>query len=82
MALSIKQQPFPEPDGPITVFVPVEVDGVRYAMTHGEAILLGMAELEQMAEREGVTLAGKPTFKIVQVAGSGDRFLMGEQEWK
>lgn len=79
MAMSIKQPPFPEPDGPVTVFVPMEVGGIRYAITHGEAILLGVQELAEVAEREGVTLKGKPSFKVVTIAGTGDTFLMGEQ---
>lgn len=80
MALSTPQRPFPEPDGPLTVFVPVEVAGVRYAFTHGEAVLLGIKELSEVAEREGVRLTGKPRFKMVSIAGSGDVFLLGEQE--
>lgn len=81
MALSIKQEKFPEPDGPLTVFVPVQVDGVRYALSHGEAILLGIKELSEVAEKEGVTLTGKPVFRSVTLPVTGDRFLLGEQDY-
>ena len=80
MAISKKQRSFPEPDGPLTVFVPIRVDGVRYAFTHGEAILLGIKELSEVAERENVRLVGKPSFRMVTVPATNDRFLAGEQE--
>lgn len=80
MAISKKQRAFPEPDGPLTVFVPLEVGGVRFAFTHGEAILLGIKELAEVAEREHVQLTGKPKFKMVTVPATGDRFLAGEQD--
>lgn len=79
MAISKKQRSFPE-DSPVTVFVPVEVDGTRFAFTQDEAIRMGMRELVAVAERENVRLIGKPNFRIVTIPATGDRFWYGEQE--
>ena len=82
MALSIKQQKFPEPDGPITVFVAVQVNGVRYNRPLADLIEDGTEQLLTVAEREGVTLTGKPRFRRVEIGATGDVFLMGEQDWR
>lgn len=81
MALNIKQPKFPEPDGPLTVFVPLRVGGVKYERPHAEVLTDGMTMLADVANAEGVTLTGKPRFRRVEIAATGDLFLMGEQDY-
>lgn len=77
MALSTAQSGFPEADEPLRVFVPMVVDGVRFAFTHAELVTQGIADLARVAEAEKVTLTGRPRFTVV--TANENTFLMGEQ---
>lgn len=81
MALSIKQDPFPEPDGPLTVFVAIQVGGVKYQRPLADLLAEGAEQLQAVAAQERVTLMGKPRFRRVEIGTTGDVFLMGEQDW-